>query len=86
MSIVSTAEGLIGKETGKFDCSAFTQYVYSLHGKNISRTSGEQFNKGQNLMEQLEILFVGQVTSEFVMEMVMLFIHIMLIIILEKIQ
>ena len=38
--IVSTAEGLIGKETGTYDCSAFTQHVYSLHGKSIPRTSG----------------------------------------------
>ena len=45
-AIASTAEGLIGKDTGKYDCSAFTQHVYSLHGKSIPRTSGEQYNKG----------------------------------------
>ena len=44
--IVSTAEGLIGKETGTYDCSAFTQHVYSLHGKSIPRTSGEQYKQG----------------------------------------
>ena len=44
--IASTAEGLIGQLTGKYDCSGFTQYVYSLHGKSIPRTSGEQYNQG----------------------------------------
>ena len=44
--IAATAEGLIGQETGTYDCSAFTQHVYSLHGKSIPRTSGEQYNKG----------------------------------------
>ena len=44
--IAATAEGLIGKKTGEFDCSAFTQYVYSLHGISIPRTSGEQYNQG----------------------------------------
>ena len=44
--IAATAESLIGKETGTYDCSAFTQHVYSLHGKNIPRTSGEQYKKG----------------------------------------
>ena len=44
--IADTAAGLIGKLTGQYDCSGFTQYVYSLHGKSIPRTSGEQYNKG----------------------------------------
>ena len=44
--IAATAESLIGKETGSYDCSAFTQHVYSLHGKSIPRTSGEQYKKG----------------------------------------
>ena len=44
--IAATAEGLIGKLTGSYDCSGFTQYVYSQHGKSIPRTSGEQYNKG----------------------------------------
>ena len=44
--IAATAESLIGQETGTYDCSAFTQHVYSLHGKSIPRTSGEQFKKG----------------------------------------
>ena len=44
--IAQSAEDLIGKETGTYDCSAFTQYVYSLHGKSIPRTSGEQYSKG----------------------------------------
>ena len=45
-NIAATAEGLIGKETGQYDCSAFTQHVYSLNGKSIPRTSGEQYNQG----------------------------------------
>ena len=45
-NIAATAEGLIGKETGTYDCSAFTQHVYSLNGKSIPRTSGEQYNQG----------------------------------------
>ena len=44
--IAATAESLIGQETGTYDCSAFTQHVYSLHGKSIPRTSGEQYKKG----------------------------------------
>ena len=44
--IASTAEGLIGKLEGQYDCSGFTQYVYSLHNKSIPRTSGDQYSKG----------------------------------------
>jgi len=44
--IAKTAESYIGKLTGQYDCSGFTQYVYSLHKKSIPRTSGEQYNKG----------------------------------------
>ena len=44
--IAQTAEDLIGKETGTYDCSAFTQHVYSVHGKTIPRTSGEQYKQG----------------------------------------
>ncbi len=44
--IAKTAEGLIGKDTGKYDCSGFTQHVYSVHGKSIPRTSGEQYKQG----------------------------------------
>ena len=44
--IADTAAGLIGKLTGKYDCSGFTQYVYSLHGKSIPRTSGQQYSQG----------------------------------------
>ena len=33
--IAATAEGMIGTETGTYDCSAFTVHVYSLHGKTI---------------------------------------------------
>jgi len=33
-NIASTAEGLIGKETGKYDCSGFVVYCYQLNGKN----------------------------------------------------
>ena len=42
--IAATAEGLIGQHTGKYDCSAFTQYVYSLHGKTIPRTNDLSYN------------------------------------------
>ena len=45
-AIATTAENCIGKMTGKFDCSAFTQYVYSQHNKKIPRTSGEQYSQG----------------------------------------
>ena len=44
--IADTAAGLIGKLTGQYDCSGCTQYVYSLHGKSIPRTSREQYSKG----------------------------------------
>ena len=44
--ILQTAEDLIGKETGRWDCSGFTQYVYSVNGKAIPRTSGEQCRQG----------------------------------------
>ena len=44
--IAETAENLIGTNEGTWDCSAFTQYVYSQHGKSIPRTSGEQYNQG----------------------------------------
>ena len=44
--IAKTAEDLIGTNEGKWDCSGFTQYVYSQHNKNIPRTSGEQYSQG----------------------------------------
>ena len=44
--IAETAESFIGKMTGQYDCSGFTQYVYSLHGKSIPHSSEEQFNQG----------------------------------------
>ena len=44
--ILQTAEDLIGKETGTWDCSGFTQHVYSVNGITIPRTSGEQYSQG----------------------------------------
>ncbi len=44
--ILQTAEDLIGKETGTWDCSGFTQHVYSENGITIPRTSGEQYSQG----------------------------------------
>ena len=44
--ILSTAEDLIGKETGTWDCSGFTQHVYAENGIKIPRTSGEQYRQG----------------------------------------
>ena len=37
--IAQTAADLIGKQTGTWDCSGFTQHCYSVHGKSIPRTS-----------------------------------------------
>ena len=31
----------------KFDCSSFVQYCYGKNGKQIPRTSGEQWSQGQ---------------------------------------
>ena len=44
--IANFAESCIGTMTGQFDCSGFTQYCYKMCGKNIPRTSGEQWSQG----------------------------------------
>ena len=44
--IAQTAADLIGKQTGTWDCSGFTQHCYSVHGKSIPRTSGDQYSQG----------------------------------------
>lgn len=56
MSILSTAENLIGKvsyvfgsndiEGGKGDCSSFTQYVFKQNGVDIGRTTFDQVKQG----------------------------------------
>jgi len=48
MSILNSAEALIGKETGKWDCSGFASHVYSLHGISVPHSSSEIWSKGQN--------------------------------------
>ena len=48
MSILNSAEALIGKETGKWDCSGFVSHVYSLHGISVPHSSSEIWSKGQN--------------------------------------
>ena len=46
-SIASTAEGLIGKETGKFDCSGFVIHCYQQNGKNnVPHSSAQIWTNG----------------------------------------
>ena len=41
-NILSTAENLIGKKTGEFDCSGFVVYCYNQNGiNNVPHSSSE---------------------------------------------
>ncbi len=45
--ILSTAENLIGKETGKFDCSGFVIHCYQQNGKNnVPHSSAQIWTNG----------------------------------------
>ncbi len=44
--IANFAYNCIGKMTGSFDCSGFTQFCYMKFGKSIPRYSGDQWNQG----------------------------------------
>lgn len=46
--IATTAENCIGKYTGKYDCSGFVAYVYSLNGKSIPHSSAAIWSQGKN--------------------------------------
>lgn len=46
-NILSTAENLIGKKTGEFDCSGFVVYCYNQNGiNNVPHSSSEIQSKG----------------------------------------
>lgn len=56
--IVNYAHNFIGKPyvfgakgPNSFDCSGFTSYVFKHFGKDIPRTSGEQFNVGKPIQK-----------------------------------
>ena len=59
-SVVSAAYSFVGynytpggasPSTG-FDCSGFVQYIYSLFGKNVGRTTGDQANVGYGISRE----------------------------------
>ena len=46
-NIASTAESLIGQETGRWDCSAFVAHCYNVNGiNNVPHNSGQIFLSG----------------------------------------
>ena len=47
-NILNSAESLIGKETGTWDCSEFVSHVYSLHGISVPHSSSQIWSQGQN--------------------------------------
>ena len=71
MSIISTAESLIGKVTYKFggdnieggygDCSDFTQYVFKENGYEIGGTTEAQYSQGKEVkkddLEKNDLVF-----------------------------
>ena len=59
MNVVDMAKSLVGKVSYKFgatdvaggkgDCSSFTQYIYSLAGVDIGRTTNDQWQTGEKV-------------------------------------
>ena len=64
MSVVNTAESMLGKvkyvfgansitsSGGKADCSSFTQWVFAQNGIAIGRTANEQYRKGTSVAKK----------------------------------
>ncbi|MFH1612664.1 MAG: C40 family peptidase [bacterium] len=68
VKIIKTAESLLNISKKKFDCSKFVQYVYSLEGINLPRSSIEQFQIGEkishNNLKKADLVFFTTIRKD----------------------